>query len=170
MRNRLFQPFVLALLAAFMALPVLTGCPTPGPKLGGLVDWPTKDEAIDCTKDEVRKKAEASLEDVIGILAWEDFTDVEHWKGPAKEGFIDIVQKLGSGGVEAVLCMIGWKEGQFTAAASSNPNDIRAVTMDERAEAVLADFGYELILGNGERYVPPVTSGTPADSMSGSGG
>lgn len=170
MRTQLLRPFVLALLAAFMALPALTACPAPGPKLGGLINWPTKGQAIDCLQDEIRQKAEASLEDVIGILAWEDFTDVEHWKGPAKEGFLDIAKKIGTGGVEAVLCMIGWKEGQFTAAASSNPNDTRAVIMDERAEAALAEFGYELILGNGERYVPPVSSGTPADSMSGTGG
>jgi len=129
-----------------LALSLLSACPAPGPKLGGLVTWPDKSKVIDCTRDEIRTKAEASLEDVLQILSWEDFTDVEHWKGPAKDGLLNIAGKIGEGGIEAVLCMMGWKEKQFTAAASSNPNDTRSKIMDARAEASLADFGYQLKL------------------------
>lgn len=118
---------IVGLLAMFiLALILMSACPAPGPKLGGLVNWPDKGKVIDCTQDEIRNKAEASLEDVIQILSWEDFNDVEHWKGPAKDGLLNIASKIGAGGVEAVLCMMGWKEQQFTAAASSNPNDTRS--------------------------------------------
>lgn len=151
MPNRMSRVIHTLMLTAVLALPVLAaGCPTPGPKLGGLVEWPDKDKALDCVQDEVRTKAEASLEDVIGILAWEDFADVEHWKGPAKDGFINIAQKIGVGGVDAVLCMIGWKEGQFTAGSTANPDDTRAALMRDRARAMLHELGYTHLELDGE--------------------
>jgi hypothetical protein len=156
---------------SFLVMSFAPACIPPGPVAGGLINWPNKAQALNCVQDEVRTQAEASLEDVLQILSWEDFADVEHWKGPAKNGFIDIAKKIGKGGIDAVLCMIGWKEQQFTAGATSNPNDTRAALMRDRARAMLHELGYTKMELDGEpgdeviKFPAKDWSGASADSM-----
>lgn len=151
MKHKLFAIVIAPLLLLFVSV----GCPTTNTDIaGGLVQWPSKDTAINCTSDAIRRAAEASLEDVVGILAWEDLTDPAHWSGPAKESFINIARRLGTHGIEGVMCMIGWRSQVLTAAHRANPDDARAAIMDARAEKALTDpdmfGGYELILEEAE--------------------
>lgn len=113
---------------------------------GGLVEMPTKDRAIDCTEKVVRERAISAIEDVTGMLTSADLGSPDAWLSSAKSRVGSLASKIGAGGIDAVLCMIGWREQQFTAGAMSNPNDDLSLRASNRARLLLADYGANLKL------------------------
>lgn len=134
--KKILQPALLLTL-----LISLGGC-----RPGGLVEMPTKDKAIDCTERSIQEQAIGTLGDVTGLLTSADFGNPNAWLEDAKGQLGKIAGRLGVGGIDALLCMIGWREQQFIGAATSNPRDDLSHLASTRATLLLKEYGAKLKL------------------------